>query len=69
MVLITNIYDMGNNRDKVEALYELYKFKAKEMSLDYYNNIKFINVFIVEFVKYEEYEAAAYFKKVKNRYV
>ena len=54
-----------NNPNQINALYELYKHKAKEMSLDYINRIRLINVFISEFVKFEEYETAEFFKKEK----
>ncbi len=54
-----------NNPNQINALYELYKFKAEEMSLDYVNRIKLMNVFITEFIKFEEYETAAFFKKEK----
>lgn len=54
-----------NSLKQIGALYQLYKFKVKEMSLDYINSIKLMNVFISEFIKFEEYETAAYFKKKK----
>jgi hypothetical protein len=54
-----------NNPNQINALYELYKHKAEEMSLDYMNRIKLMNVFISEFVKFEEYETAEFFKREK----
>lgn len=54
-----------NNPKQISVLYELYEFKANEMSLNYSDRIKLINVFISEFLKFEEYESAAYFKDRK----
>lgn len=54
-----------NNRKQITILYEFYKTKANEMGLNYLDRIKLINVFILEFIKFEEYESAAYFKYKK----
>lgn len=54
-----------NNSKQISVLYQLYKSKVKEMSLDYNKSIKLMNVFISEFIKFEEYETAAYFKRKK----
>ena len=54
-----------NDKKQIKALYEHYKLNVQNMSLNYRNRIKLINVFILEFIKFEEYETAAYFKKKK----
>lgn len=44
-----------NSIEQTRVLFELYKFKVDEMNLEHVGRIKLINVFIGEFIKFEEY--------------
>lgn len=56
-----------NSIEHTRVLFELYKFKVDEMNLEHVGRIKLINVFIDEFIKFEEYETASFFKCEKNK--
>lgn len=52
---------------KVEALFLLYDKRVHDSNLDYYGRIKLMNIFIIDLIRFEEYEVVSAFKERKFR--
>lgn len=52
---------------KIEALFLLYDKRVHDSKLDYYGRIKLMNIFIVDLIRFEEYEVVSAFKERKFR--
>lgn len=52
---------------KIEALFLLYDKRVHDNKLDYFGRIKLMNIFIIDLIRFEEYEVVVAFKERKFR--